>query len=400
MKHINKTLPILGWAVLFFVLASPETAAFQDPKLKVVTEIANIRRQPDIGSPILYQAEMNSLLDYLRRTGEWFEIRLQTNEGETLTGYVHESLVVELFLVPVEKKPKQEEQKETPVEKKKPPKIKIITPDEKQTQPQQPLVDVKPRPNPYYLSFKAGFHASRSGDLNTGAAGLADFYQDRLNAVNPIQPDLHHINYLFGADISFPLSSRLYLGVGGDYYSGNTGTDIKFGPQNNPVNISTRPGLQAVPVRFTADFFLIPALYVRAGVEYYFSSCSYYYRFSQGEFWQEWAGQAEAQSPGLLAGAGFTQNLTRFLDIFVEATGRYAKISQFKGTGTYQNSAGSSSEENGYLYIYQAQTGPKQTFDLLFIRDRKPSEAGVLNPEKAGVDFSGISVSFGLKLRF
>jgi hypothetical protein len=155
-----------------------------------------------------------------------------------------------------------------------------------------------------------------------------------------------------------------------------------------------------VPIHFAADVFLTPALYLRAGIEYIFASCSYYYRFSQGEHWQEWKGEAEAQAPGLLAGAGFTQELNQFLDIFIEATGRYAKISRFKGTDTYQDSTGLSNQEKGYLYLYQAQAGPEKTFNLLFIRDRKPSEAGVLNPQRATVDFSGVSVVFGLKFRF
>ncbi len=400
MKY-TKQIHLIVWLAFFiFVLSVSGPAASQDLKLKVVTEIANIRSQPDIGSSILYQAEMNSLLDYLDQTGDWFKIRLQTEGKEPLTGYVHKSLVIELFPVPPEAKQKQEERKEPLLEKEKPPKIESITPEEKPDHTEKVPPAVKAKQAPYYLSFKGGFHYSHSGDLNTGASGLADFYQDQMNASNPIQPDPHHVNYMFGADISFPLSPRFYLGIGGDYYSGKTGTEIAFGPQNNPVHLTARPGLKAVPVRFTADFFLIPSLYFRAGVEYYFAACSYYYRFSRGEFWQEWRGQAEAQATGLLAGLGFTRNLNQFLDIFVEASGRYAKIGGFKGTDTYQDSTGISSEENGYLYIYQAQSGPEKAFDLLFIRDRKPSEARVINPERAVVDFSGISVVFGLKLRF
>ncbi len=200
--------------------------------------------------------------------------------------------------------------------------------------------------------------------------------------------------------MSFPLSPRIYLGIGADYYSGETGSELIFGPQENPVAVTTRPGLKAFPVRFTADFFLIPALYLRAGVEYYFASCSYYYRVSRGEFWQEWEGQAEAQAPGLLGGLGFTRSLNSFMDIFVEAVGRYARIKGFKGTGTFRDAAGFTSEETGYLYFYQAETGPEKSYDLLFIRDRKPSEGGVKNPQKAVVDFTGFSVVFGLKFRF
>ncbi len=400
MEYVKKILYIVWTGVFLFLSASSIPAFSQEPKLKVVTEVANIRSQPDIGSSILYQAEKNSLLEYLDRSGEWFKIRFQPEEGEPLTGYVHESLVVELFPLPDEKEQKEDPRQETPPEKEIPPKIKIIPPEEKPVEPEKIPPAVKPSPPPYYLSIKGGFHYTNSGDLNSGAAGLADFYQDRLNASDPLKPDPHHVNYMFGADISFPLNSWFYLGVGADYYSGKTGTEIPFRPQDNKIEITTRPGLKALPVHFAADVFLTPALYLRAGIEYIFASCSYYYRFSQGDYWQEWKGEAEAQAPGLLAGVGFTQKLNQFLDIFIEATGRYAKISRFKGTDTYQDSTGLSNQEKGYLYLFQAQTAPEKTFDLLFIRDRKPSEAGVLNPQRATVDFSGVSIVFGLKFRF
>ncbi|MFO7866451.1 MAG: SH3 domain-containing protein [Candidatus Aminicenantes bacterium] len=388
------------WSVFFSVLITGGAAASQDIELKVVTEVANIRTNPDIGSPILHQTEKGSLLEYLDRSGEWFHVRLQTEEGKILTGYVHKSLVVGLDPLPVEPKSKPKEQKKEEMAQEDPPEVEIIRPEKTRTQQERRPPRIKPERPPVLFSLKGGFHYSLGGDLNTGAKGLAHYYQNRLNVSNPVQPDPHHLNYLVGADISIPLSSRFYVGVGGDYYSGETGNTLEFGSEGSSVNVITRPGLKAVPIRLTADFFLFPVLYIRAGVEYYFASCSYYYRFSQDDFWQEWTGRAEARGPGLLAGLGFTQNLTRNLDIFVESTARYAGISGFKGTNSYQDSTGVSSEETGELYFYQAQAGPEKKFPLLFIRNRKPSEAGVLDPQKAVVDFSGVSAVFGLKLRF
>jgi hypothetical protein len=72
----------------------------------------------------------------------------------------------------------------------------------------------------------------------------------------------------------------------------------------------------------------------------------------------------------------------------------------FKGKDIFKDSDGLESIEEGFLYIFKSQTSPDTAHNLLFIRGKKPSEAGVSDPQKAFIDFSGVSLRAGIMLRF
>ncbi|MFW6160470.1 MAG: hypothetical protein ACOC57_04940, partial [Acidobacteriota bacterium] len=119
-----------------------------------------------------------------------------------------------------------------------------------------------------------------------------------------------------------------------------------------------------------------------------------------GEEWIRWEGEAAARGTGFRGGAGVIAWLGSFLGLFMEASGQYAEISGFKGTNTYIESDGETSEEKGTLYIYQAQVSAQKSHPLLFISRQKPGEAGVSDVKEAVVSFSGMTVKAGLRFRF
>ena len=86
-------------------------------KLKVVSEQANIRIAPDIGSTIIHLAPQGSVFTSLGKEGEWYQIRYLPEIGDAITGYVHESLVLEIIRLPLEKVVKPPEKKAKPVVK-------------------------------------------------------------------------------------------------------------------------------------------------------------------------------------------------------------------------------------------------------------------------------------------
>ena len=93
MKKTKIRLFLSLFTVFFIstsILSSQETLI----KLKVVNELANLRLKPDIGSGIVFQAPRGTVLDSKGKEGEWFLVDFGPEEGEKISCYVHESLVV------------------------------------------------------------------------------------------------------------------------------------------------------------------------------------------------------------------------------------------------------------------------------------------------------------------
>jgi len=186
---------ILPIAFLGFILAA--AAAFGSPviKLKVTAEIANVRVKPFIGSNIVRQFPEGTVLEAERKEGEWFLVKMEPDETGTISGYVHESLVLALEDIPITEPvpaPVVEIPPVEEVEKEEPPPAKAV-PRPKATQP----APVEPPPSvyeatreimaaaaaesPVSLFLWGGGGITAVGDLNDGIQGLADFYADQIH---------------------------------------------------------------------------------------------------------------------------------------------------------------------------------------------------------------------------
>ncbi len=82
---------MLAASLLFLSVARGEEVL---RKLKVVTEQANIRLKPSIGSIIIKQVPDGTILESTGQESEWYLIQLTPDELERVTGYVHESMVI------------------------------------------------------------------------------------------------------------------------------------------------------------------------------------------------------------------------------------------------------------------------------------------------------------------
>jgi outer membrane biosynthesis protein TonB len=102
-------------------------------KLKVVTDQANIRKEPDIGSPIIHMAPRGTVLEGESQEGEWYCVRFISDRGQATTGFVHESLVIVTSRLPEAKQP------DKPPAEPPPPPVKKLPPE-------QPVTEVPPPP--------------------------------------------------------------------------------------------------------------------------------------------------------------------------------------------------------------------------------------------------------------
>jgi len=395
---------VISLFLLFPSLFFPQDAQI---KLKVVADLANIRLLPAIDSPIIRQFEKNEIIEALDRQGEWFRVIFLKDSGEATTGYVHESLVIikegtlekvtQRVVKPIEEDiPKR---KKTTPKREKPVTPKIKKPETQKPQPEQtiPPEQVLKR---FGFRFAVGSNYVVGGQLNEGAKGLADFYRETLGIIGTYKVRPLHLSYLASTEVFFPLDNNFSIGVGLDYYRGELESVVKFDRTDFADYYSAKPRVDATPISIYIASHPAPFIFLKIGIEYYFAKASYYYRYQTEDFWQEWSGIAKAQGIGFLGGVGYEYEIAPFAKLFVEAVGHYAKIDGFKGTDNYRESTSYNYSESGPLFFYKSQVGPDKTVPLLYIRERKPAEAWVVNAKEAIIDFSGVTLKAGIKFWF
>jgi len=380
------------------LLAGTKLISAAPIKLRVMAELANIRLKPSISSVIIRQLPEGSILEAVRKEGEWYLVKLEPDESGAASGYVHESLVLPFGEIP--KTARQPQVAEPPLKKEK----ERPQRTERGTQEIQPAeVGAEPLAPSWTFTLSAGANYAQGGDLNRGAKGLADFFGARLGAEGDRTVAPVHISYLFGGEVAVALFSRFYIAAGADFFLSSRETQISYSPDTTASKFRAKPRFQAVPAKLAIVFYPAKFFCLKLGVAYYFAKCSYYYRYENNDFWQEWRGEASANSFGYFGGLGFELAFADNLSLVVEALGQYAPIKEFKGTNIYLDSdMNEPYQEQGQLYAYDAiSITTQKIFPFLFIGEKKPSkDAYVENQRPATVDFSGFSLRMGFKVKY
>ncbi len=410
MKNIKLLRFVIGAILIFFLSHLVEAAGLEAARirLRVAAEQANVREKPDIMSPILKQLPLGATLEAERKEGEWYAVRVEKDEGGFVLGYVHESLVVV-----VETRPEEPPQKEPAEDRKvpaEPPAQKPVEPAKEEPRflppPAQPVSTQTSaaEDRPAVIFWLGGRYAS-VGDMNEGAKGLARYYEDYL--ATPGEGDVKslHYSYLLGVEARFPLAFGFHLSLGAEYGSGKISSSVLFKTGIQEVNLAIKPRVRTIPISLSLVYYPSPALYLKAGVEYTFAQCGYTYRLTEvqpdaeAEFWQEWTGEANSSGFGAMAALGYDWNFTSAFSLTAEIVYRHSRLGDFGGEDVYKESSSYESVEKGKLYYFRVDTGAAEAVPLVFIRERRPSEAGVLDVRKAEVSLSGFSLKIGIKVR-
>lgn len=398
------------------VVPALSAAGDQGLRLKVTAEVANIRQKPSISSLIVRQIPEGAFLDAMSKEGEWYLVALVPDETGTKSGYVHESLVLPLDdpAVPA-KKTRVVEQVERPqpkpAETPQPP-AKKTTPDRTETPPgqrdappaqprttaAQPVATESLRPA---LILSAGAMTAAVGDLNDGSQGLADYYGFQLGASADLKLSPLNLVFPFEAEVRIPIGGRLALSLAGGYAGVSSQSTITYNTTGSTDSFTSTPGFSAIQFKAGLLFEPVPYFAVKAGLLVVRAKASYDYRFSHDMFWQEWTGEASAFGLGGFAALGIALPLSTGIDFVLEAGGHMARIDGFDGTGTYMDSdLDDATEEAGKLFAFDAKPTPFNSYPLLFIRSKKPTEGGVANAREAVLDLLGVSLKAGLKFKF
>ncbi len=349
-------------------------------KLKVVADQANIRLEPDISSIIIRQVPQGTILNAREKIENWFSVQITTKQETVVSGYVHESLVIVIEPGPVEKKP---------------PRIK-------KTRPVTPAPEQKQRttPSTFFLSIMGGGNYIQGGDINLGIKGLAGLYEDTLRIKGEGKIGSVHWGYIFGLEVSFPMSENLSWGIGVEHFQGKNKGQWEYPQGESSSLLLVRSNLRATPANLFLTYYPFSYLYIKGGISYYFARFTYDYRFQTEDLTEQWEGKSNAQGLRLSGSLGFSKKYSSNLSLFAEITGRLAKMQGFKGKENFQDSSGKNSSQEGTLYHIQTQILEERTHSVLFIRKTRPNEAGIIAAQKAQIALSGVSLKIGLRFHF
>ncbi len=374
------------------VIAAQDSAA-RTVKIKVSAEQANLRERPDIGSAVLQQIPEGTVLEADRKEGEWYVVRYTLEDGGVIAGYIHESLVtiVNPSPAPEGKTGRESRPGSGPA--------KLPLGDQPSAASGRSESGL-----PFDIFLSAGGGTIVADDFNNGAAGFAGFNAALLGVPASGSVGELSLAYLLGFEVFYRISPSLSVGLGLDYLTGRRSSQVSYPSGDASLFVpstTTKPIVEAIPLKVGIRFYPRPDFYIRGSFAYYSVKAGYDYTFvAAQDSSQEWNGWAKAHALGMEVAVGGEWRIGPRLFFFSEAGFRLAQLDDFKGTGTYQSSAGSSSTEAGSLWYYQALGADGRSYNLLFVRSAEPSGSGILGARTAGLNLSGMILRAGVKFHF
>ncbi|MEW5900386.1 MAG: SH3 domain-containing protein [Acidobacteriota bacterium] len=364
-------------------------------KLQVTAEQANVREKPDIMSAVLEQLPEGAILEAERKEGEWFAVLVEREEGGSVLGYVHESLVKV-----IKGEPQKKEQEPQPQVERKP----VAEKEEKPAPPPAQAPAISPQEQKeegMSMALWLGWRYAAIGDLNDGASGAAGYYQAMFQGSADASGEAKslHFGRLFGLELRLPLSYGFSLAFGGEYFSGVRASEVIFEIGSSQFIAKAEPRVRAVPLNVSLLYYPGPHLYLRAGIEYTFARCGYLYRLEQPLSWQEDEGYADAGALGYLLGIGTEWQLFSGLSCVAEAAYRRARFGDLEGVNIYRESTGYGSTKKGGLYYFEVKPSSGGVFPLVYVREQEPADASVIIAREAVLSLTGLSLKLGFRFR-
>jgi hypothetical protein len=321
-------------------------------------------------------------------------VKIEPDEGGNASGYVHESLVLSLEEIP---KTDRKIQATEPV---------VKQADERPRRTEAAVRETPAAPSgegaasAWSFTISAGGNYAVGGDLNKGAQGRADYLGAQLTDASETTVAPAHMSFMFGGEAAIPLSSWLQIAFGADYYSSSKNSLVSYIPSETTPTFAAKPQFQAIPISFALKIYPSESFYLKLGVAFFIANCGYYYRYESDPYWQEWKGDAKAQGFGYFGGLGYDWAVSGNISLIFEALGQYAPLTGFRGTGTLQDSTMHDPlSEDGKLYAYDAALKGRSAVPLIIIRSQRLTDAYVENVREATIDFSGMSLRLGVKIK-
>ncbi len=345
-------------------------------KLRVAVENAALRLKPDLNSQVVARVSKGTLLNSYEVEGAWFRVVLSPGlEGVTVVGYIATNEVEIL-----------EE--------------KIKWPAEFWEEPPEEFHGLG-----LSLKLAAGLSFFSGGDFNRGAAGMFDSSADDIRSWGYTEesraPRSLRSGFDVGGDIIYYLTTRIGIGLGMDYIHASADSAFMFrGNDLVTIKMYSTPWFNGYCPRLGL-FYDLPvnrwlALSFSGGPALFFVKYNYNRNVFAPPVAEDFYQQAKAVGIGLQGGLGLALHLNPRVAVFLEAQGRFAKISGFEGSEKVSHEVNgwpNIREARGTLYLVERYRYP----ELSVLAD---GDTGVQNASKAVLDLTGVTFLAGLRLRF
>jgi hypothetical protein len=259
------------------------------------------------------------------------------------------------------------------------------------------------------LKIQGGWNTFSGGDIKRGIDGMYDNGVADLSASGVPIVENHRGSGRggteVGGDLIYAITPRFGIGIGMARVSAWKESHLLFEqPPWGPGSFQSRPHVKVSTLRaglsYSLPFAGLLAISVRGGPAFYSAEYSCAVGCSSGFLrdgitYTSYSQKASARQWGFEGGLGFEFNPNRFVAIFIEVQGRYAKFSDLEGDETaafFQNGQYRQSADSGPIYIVDTAANPQ--LDIIPSGDAVPGSA-----RRATLDFSGVSILAGLKLR-
>jgi hypothetical protein len=257
------------------------------------------------------------------------------------------------------------------------------------------------------LRLYGGFNYLSGGDVNDASKGWSDYYsQGVLVSYTPsgkFEPI--HLGFDFGGDFILQFTPQLGIGIGSGYMTASKtfSIDHTHSGWDNVVYTSDIT-MGAIPIKLSLYYFLPMGpninLILQAGGGYYMASLKYHFRAEDPSYYEDRDMDTKGGGVGFHGGLGLEIDFSPMVGFFIDLTGRYASISNFKGDFTISNTWSSAIVTDSNLYFFRYYEWPFGNFPLLMVSTTTPSGSGISDVRQAKIDFSGISALLGFIFRF
>jgi hypothetical protein len=353
------------------ILATPEW------KLRVAVDTASIRLKPDLDGPIAATVPRAAILLAYEASGAWYRVlATATPGGAAVIGYIATSDVDVL----------EEKTAET--------------------------ADFWPIPEPVFrglgltFRFTGGLGFFRSADLDASMEGMAALAEEAIlsRGLSPVTRDVSplHSGAFMGGDVLWALSPRLSVGAGFSYTRANSASVYTYNRvQNQDFSLDNSGLLQVYAYRLVASTTIplnrTAGLVLCVGPALYHANFVHTLAYADNTWaWNDRTAVAQNVIGGH-ASLALEISLNDRVGLFAQATGRLARFAALAGTETIL--------QEDYSIAKPALT---YAGDLFFLADggfsrtavssSPPSGPGAVR--KAVLDFSGVDVLFGFRVRF
>ncbi len=254
------------------------------------------------------------------------------------------------------------------------------------------------------------------GDVNPGTRDW--FYYSKADWVKLWSGGYRavHSGYEIGGDVIYALTPRIGISIGSGYLQISRASSMglmTITPSLHNGGAGANPRLSSIPIRvgmhLTMPLSMKVDFLVEGGVCYYFNA-----RYSDVLEAAEFVGEmldsykriaTSAEANGIPLGfhgrLGVEYRLLPNLFLSLSALGRYASIRTWEGSSEFELfefvEGWSTFSEEGILY-YELVPHLSDTPRLIAVQS-SPSMPLLAEPRKAALDFSGLSLQFGIRIR-